>query len=160
MSKSKCSRSLYCSFLEVTSSRFSALSLSEVAPENMALSHDSISRWLSSAKVQPKDLWEVASKKLETLPKNQGGILVFDDVVINKSRSNKMELVNWQYSGSDKGVVKGIGVVNALWQTSKEDYTPIDYRIWNPPDDGKPKMITLGICCLPLKVAVLSRKWL
>ena len=135
MSKSKCSRSLYCSFLEVTSSRFSALSLSEVAPENMALSHDSISRWLSTAKVQPKDLWEVASKEIE----NREGILVFDDVVINKSRSNKMELVNWQYSGSDKGVVKGIGVVNALWQTSKEDYTPVDYRIWNPPDDGKTK---------------------
>jgi hypothetical protein len=29
--------------------------------------------------------------------------------------------------------------VNALWQTSKEDYTPVDYRIWNPPDDGKTK---------------------
>ena len=135
MSKSKCSKSLYCSFLEVTSSRFSALSLSEVAPESMALSHDSISRWLSSAKVQPKDLWEVAGKEIE----GKSGILVFDDVVINKSRSNKMELVNWQYSGSDKGVVKGIGVVNALWQTSKDDYTPVDYRIWNPPDDGKTK---------------------
>jgi hypothetical protein len=101
----------------------------------MSLSHDSVSRWLSAAKVQPKDLWEVAGKEIE----KQQGVLVFDDVVINKSRSNKMELVNWQYSGSDKGVVKGIGVVNALWQTSKEDYTPVDYRIWNPPDDGKTK---------------------
>ena len=135
MTKSKCSRSLYCSFLEVTSSRFSALSLSEVAPESQTLSHDSISRWLSTAKVQPKDLWDVSSKEV----KDKSGILVFDDVVINKSRSQKMELVNWQYSGSDKGVVKGIGVVNALWQTSQEDYTPIDYRIWNPPDDGKTK---------------------
>ena len=50
-----------------------------------------------------------------------------------------MELVNWQYSGSDKGVVKGIGVVNALWQTDKDNYIPIDYRIWNPPEDGKTK---------------------
>ncbi|MDR2203420.1 MAG: hypothetical protein LBE76_03820 [Nitrososphaerota archaeon] len=39
----------------------------------------------------------------------------------------------------DKGVVKGVGVVNVLWQTFKEDYTLIDYRIWNPPDDGKAK---------------------
>lgn len=135
MSKSKCSRNLYCTFLEVTSTRFSALSLSEVAPKNMALSHDSISRWLSSAKVQPKDLWEAASKEIDS----KRGILVFDDVVINKSRSQKMELVNWQYSGTEHGVVKGIGVVNALWQTNKEDYTPIDYRIWNPPEDGKTK---------------------
>jgi len=135
MSKSKCSRNLYCRFLEVTSSRFSALSLSEVAPENMSLSHDSISRWLASAKVQPKDLWEVARKEIE----GRSGILAFDDVVIDKSRSGKMGLVNWQYSGAEHGVVKGIGVVNALWQTSKDEYTPIDYRIWNPPDDGKTK---------------------
>jgi hypothetical protein len=44
--------------------------------------------------VQPKDLWEVVSKEIEKLPNNQG-ILVFDGVVINKSRSDKMELVNW-----------------------------------------------------------------
>jgi len=135
MSKSKCSRELYCRFLEVTSSRYSALSLSEVVPETMELSHDSISRWLRTEKVQPKDLWEVARKEAE----NRSGILVFDDVVINKSRSQKMELVNWQYSGADHGVVKGIGVVNALWQTSQDEYTPIDYRIWNPPEDGKTK---------------------
>jgi len=101
----------------------------------MILSHDSISRWLRYSKVQPKDLWEVARKEIE----GRSGILAFDDVVIDKSRSSKMELVNWQYSGSSGGVVKGIGVVNALWQTSKDDYTPIDYRIWNPPEDGKTK---------------------
>ena len=67
MSKSKCSRELYCKFLEVTSSRYSALSLSEVAPEEMSLSHDSISRWLSSSKVQPKDLWETAEKEIGNL---------------------------------------------------------------------------------------------
>jgi len=106
-----------------------------VAPENMTLSHDSISRWLASAKVQPKDLWETASKEIA----GRSGVLVFDDVVVNKSRSQKMELVNWQYSGTEHGIVKGIGVVNALWQTSKDEYTPIDYRVWNPPEDGKTK---------------------
>jgi len=50
-----------------------------------------------------------------------------------------MELVNWQYSGAEHGVVKGICVVNAIWQTSKDEYTPIDYRIWNPSEDGKTK---------------------
>jgi hypothetical protein len=135
MSKSKCSRELYCKFLEITSTRYSALSLSEVAPEKMSLSHDSISRWLASAKVQPKDLWETAEKEIDI----KRGILAFDDVVIDKSRSEKMELVNWQYSGTEHGTVKGIGVVNALWQTSKDEYTPIDYRVWNPPDDGKTK---------------------
>lgn len=135
MSGSKCSRELYCSFLEVTSERYSALSLSEVAPQAVALSHDSVSRWLSRAKVQPKDLWLAAKKEVY----GSAGILVFDDVVIDKSRSDKMELVNWQYAGSKHDITKGIGVVNALWQVDKEHYIPMDYRIWNPPEDGKTK---------------------
>lgn len=135
MSQSKCSRELYCSFLEVTSSRYSALSLSEVAPTSAALSHDSVSRWLTAEKVRPKDLWAAARKEVNGTP----GILVFDDVVIDKSRSGKMELVNWQYAGSKHDITKGIGVVNALWQVSREQYIPMDYRIWNPPEDGKTK---------------------
>lgn len=133
MSRSKCSRELYCSFLEITSERYSALSLSDVAPYQ--LSHDSISRWLADEKIQPKDIWAIAQKEVLKKP----GILVFDDVVVDKSRSGKTELVNWQYSGAKHDVTKGIGVVNALWQTSKDDYIPLDYRIWNPPDDGKTK---------------------
>lgn len=135
MSRSKCSRELYCSFLEVTSDRYSALALSEVVPPYAELSHDSISRWLSDARVQPKDLWQVAKKEVS----GKSGILVFDDVVIDKNRGGKTELVNWQYAGSKHDITKGIGVVNALWQTSKEDYVPMDYRIWNPPEDGKTK---------------------
>ena len=135
MSRSKCSRDLYCSFLEVTSERYSALALSEVVPPYAELSHDSISRWLVDEKVQPKDLWLAAKKEVHS----KAGILVFDDVVIDKSRSGKTELVNWQYAGSKHDITKGIGVVNALWQVSKEDYIPMDYRIWNPPEDGKTK---------------------
>ena len=135
MSRSKCSRDLYCSFLEVTSERYSALSLSEVAPGVAGLSHDSVSRWLADEKVQPKDLWQVATPEVTGVP----GILVFDDVVIDKSRSSKTELVNYQYAGCAHDTIRGIGVVNALWQTSKEHYIPMDYRIWNPPEDGKTK---------------------
>jgi len=135
MSRSKCSRDLYCSFLEVTSDRYSALSLSEVAPDSAALSHDSISRWLADARVRPNDLWQQAKKEVS----DKTGILAFDDVVIDKSRSGKTELVNYQYAGSAHDVIKGIGVVNALWQVSKDEYVPIDYRIWNPPEDGKTK---------------------
>jgi hypothetical protein len=83
MSESKCSRELYCKFLEVTSIRYSALSLSEAALESMSLSHDSVIRWLSSAQVQSKDLWEVVEKEIE----GKCGILTFDDVVADKSRS-------------------------------------------------------------------------
>ena len=42
MSRSKCSRDLYCSFLEVTSDRYSALALSEAVPPYTELSHDRV----------------------------------------------------------------------------------------------------------------------
>ena len=72
MSRSKCSRDLYCSFLEVTSERYSALAPSEVVPPYAELSHDSISRWLVDEKVQPKDLWLAAKKEVHS----KAGILV------------------------------------------------------------------------------------
>jgi len=109
--------------------------LSEVAPESHHLSHDSISRWLSEVRIQPKDIWVAAEKEVG----GTSGILIFDDVVIDKSRSGKTELVNWQYSGAKHDITKGIGIVNALWQRAPEDFVPIDYRIWNPPEDGKTK---------------------
>lgn len=153
MSRSKCSRELYAAFLDVTTERYSALSLSEIAPAE--LSHDSISRWLVAERVQPKDLWAAAKKEVYATP----GILVFDDVVIDKSRSGKTELVNWQYSGAKHDITKGIGVVNALWQTSQDQYVPMDYRIWNPPDDGKTKTTISGICWPLQSSASYTLKW-
>ena len=117
-------------------------------PEDMEISHDSITRWSASAKVQPRDLWGFASKEISALPEDEKGILIFDDVAINESRSQKMEIVNWQCSGSDQCVVKGIGVLNALWQTDQDNCTPIDHRIWNPDDDKKTKNDQLQRCAL------------
>src|SRR5438874_13068834 len=114
MSRSKCSRELYCSFLEVTLDRYSAVALSEVVPPYAELSHDSISRWLVGERVQPKDLWEVAKKELFRSGVHQPGILVFDDVVIDKSRSGKTELVNWQYAGSKRDTTKALTTVPQL----------------------------------------------
>lgn len=128
-----CSRDLYCSFLQVTSQRYSALTLSEVSPTN--LSHDAVSRWLTDTKCQPKDIWEVA--KTEVL--GSSGIIIADETVLDKSRSNKVELVSWQYSGDEHDVIKGIGMVNMLFRNSGGEVIPMDYRIYHPPEDGKTK---------------------
>lgn len=133
MSKSLCSKDLYCTFLRVTSQRYSALSLSEVAP--IELSHDSISRWLSGAHCQPRDIWhEARSHVLGT-----HGILVADDTILDKQRSDKIELVRYQYSGTEHDVIKGIGMLNFLWVDEAEEVYPIDVRIYEPKGDGKTK---------------------
>lgn len=129
-----CSKDLYCAFLQVTSQRYSALSLAEVSP--VTLSHDAVSRWLKDTKCQPKDIWEAA--KSEILSGNQG-IIIADETVIDKSRSDKIKLTSWLYSGTEHDLVKGIGLLNFLWQNNQEEIIPMDYRIYQPPEDGKTK---------------------
>jgi len=96
MNRSLCSKELYCTFLQVTSQWYSAVSLSDVAPYE--LSHDSITRWLSSAKCQPQEIWKAASSHV--LGSGDGGVIIADDSVLNKTRSQKIELVRQQYSGA------------------------------------------------------------
>ena len=122
MKKHFCSKNLYCSFLQVTSQRYSALSLSEVSP--VSLSHDAISRWLTDTKCQPKDIWEAA--KNEVISSSDDGIIIADETVIDKSRSGKIELTSWLYSGTEHDIVKGIGLLNFLWQKDSGEVIPMD----------------------------------
>jgi len=131
--RSKCSRKLYETFLKVTATRYSALSLSEVSPVD--LSHDSISRWLEEANCRPKEVWEESKEFVLS----SSGVLIVDDTVLDKNRSRKVELVRWQYSGNAHDVIRGIGVVKLLWQGDNGEYCPADFRIYNPPEDDKTK---------------------
>ena len=133
MSRSLCTKDLYCTFLRVTSQRYSALSLSEVAPYE--LSHDSISRWLEDAQIKPKDIWKEAEPQVLSTK----GVIVADETVLNKSRSQKIELVRWQYSGTEHDIIRGIGMLNFLWVDEKGEVCPMDVRIWEPKEDGKTK---------------------
>ncbi|KKP45841.1 MAG: Transposase IS4 [Candidatus Woesebacteria bacterium GW2011_GWA1_33_30] len=134
MSKSLCSKELYCSFLKVTSQRYSSLALSEVSP--FEISHDSISRWLEEAKCQPKDIW---SEVKDCVLGSESGVIVADETVLNKNRSNKIELVRWQYSGTVHDILRGIGMLNFLWVDENRDVCPMDFRIWEPKEDGQTK---------------------
>ena len=128
MGRSKCSKELYSAFLRVTSERYTANALSEVSPT--PISHDSVSRWLAESNCRPKDVWEASKSKV-----SGRGILIADETVIDKSRSNKIEIVRWQYSGTKHDVVKGIGLLNLYWESKTEDCTPIDFRVYQPSDD-------------------------
>ncbi|MFP4440523.1 MAG: transposase, partial [Chloroflexaceae bacterium] len=66
--------------------------------------------------------------------------LILDDSVQDKRYSRKMDLVKRQYSGTERGLVRGIGVVNLVHSTGTEDdFYPVDYRISAPDADGKTK---------------------
>lgn len=133
MTKSLCTKELYCTFLRVTSQRYSALSLSEVSP--IELSHDSISRWLQESHCQPRDIWQKAKSHVLS----SRGVLIADDTILDKQRSDKIELVRYQYSGTVHDVIKGIGMLNFLWVDEENEVCPMDVRIYEPKEDGKTK---------------------
>lgn len=69
------------------------------------------------------------------------GYLAFDDTVLDHDSSFKLEVVRRQYSGNAHGVIKGIGVVTCVYINPElNQFWIIDYRIYDPARDGKPKL--------------------
>jgi hypothetical protein len=135
MSRHKCTKSLYTSFLQASSIRYSGLALSEVSP--VPLSHDSANRWLNSCSFSPSGVWEL-SKPLINI--KEPHLLVGDDTVLDKHRSEEIDLVHYQYSGNAHDIIAGIGLVNLVWHgLESEDFIPVDYRVYDKDTDGKTK---------------------
>jgi Transposase DDE domain len=109
-----------------------------MADHHETLSHDEINRWMREERLPSRIVWERASKELVPSEK---GYLIFDDTVLDKDYSHKMELVRRQYSGNAHGVIKGIGIVNCVYvNPDLGRHWIIDYRIFAPDFDGKSKI--------------------
>ena len=104
-----------------------------------SLHHDSVWRFLNGAKLSSKVIFEKAKQDIVYSSK---GYLIFDDSVLDKSHSKKIEIARWQYSGNTHKTVMGIGVVNCVYYNPELDrYWIIDARIYQPDQDGKKKYI-------------------
>ena len=87
--------------------------------------------WLS------KVIWKRVS---EDIIYSSSGYFLFDDSVLDKSRSKKIMLARWHYSGIEHDTVIGVGVVNCVYYNPEIDrYWVIDARIYQPDEDGKKK---------------------
>jgi len=102
------------------------------------LEHDSVWRYLNNGKKLPsKVIWEKVSKDIVY---SKNGYLLFDDSVIDKSGSKKIEIARWQYSGTTHQTVMGIGIVNCVYYNPElKKYWIIDARVYQPDQDGKKK---------------------
>lgn len=133
MNKAKCSEYLYVQFLISAQKNFTCTELSKVSPSNMA--HDSATRMLNREKLTPNILW----KNVKHCVDLSSGYLIVDDTVLDKIRSKNIDLVHWQYSGSHKKVVRGIGLTNLLWTNNFDYHIPTDFRLYDKNTDGKTK---------------------
>lgn len=125
----------YCQFIIATLVNYTQTYMAEHQP---VFSHDAINRYLMADDVSQNAVWQSVA---HLVCRSGNACLIFDDSVLDKRHSFKIELVRSQYSGNAHGVVKGIGVVNCLYvNLDTNDYWIIDWRVYDPDGDGKTKL--------------------
>lgn len=125
----------YCQYLLSSQLNYTLTNLAEHLEH---ISHDKINRYLKNEKLTPRLLWENVKGLIEV---NENAYIVFDDTVIDKRYALEIEISRYQYSGNEHGVIRGIGLINCVYvnpETGK--YWIIDYRIYDPDEDGKTKI--------------------
>lgn len=129
------SRLDYCQYLLVTQINHT---LTNYADHGGAVSHDAINRFLRHDKMTSRLVWENVREQIVV---SEDGYVIFDDTVLDKDFSHKIEGVRRQYSGNAHGIVKGIGVVNCVYvNANTKQYWVVDYRLYDPQSDGKSKL--------------------
>ena len=128
-------RLAYCDFLISSQINYTQTYL---ADHSERYSHDSLNRFLRFDRLTPKVLWENVRADV-VLSKN--GYLLFDDMVLDKRHSRKSRLVRKQWSGNEKRVIYGIGVVTCVNVNPElNQFWIINYRIYDPQGDEQTKI--------------------
>jgi len=125
----------YCQFLLVSQVNYTQTYFAE---HSEAFSHDRINRLMRENKLTPQEVRQMVRRDLIL---SENGYILFDDTVLDKSHSFAIEIVRKQWSGNEKKVIKGIGVVTCVYVNPDEGrFWVIDYRIFDPERDGRSKL--------------------
>lgn len=125
----------YCQFLLVSQVNYTQ---TYFADHSEYLSHDRINRMMRECKLTPQALRQMVRSELKL---SENGYILFDDTVLDKRHSKVIESVRRQWSGNEKRVIKGIGVVTCVYvNPDTSQFWVIDYRIFDPDRDGKSKI--------------------
>jgi len=125
----------YCQFLLSSPVNHTLTYLAEHAPQ---WSHDTINRYLREEELTPRLLWENVRAVMEA---GSGGYLLFDDSVLDKQFGPHIEMRRRQWSGNEKAVIGGIGLVSCVYVNEETgQFRVVDYRLYDPDSDGKSKL--------------------
>jgi hypothetical protein len=101
---------LICSFGQASATGLARLLSNEI-------SHDAVTRFLSSEPKTSAALWHVV-KPLVRAVEEADGVLIIDDSIEEKPSTDENELVSWHYDHSKDRTVKGINFLTALYHAS------------------------------------------
>ena len=125
----------YCQFLIASQINYTQTYLADHS-ENY--SHDSMNRFLRLDTLTPRTLWDNVRGDVVV---SERGYVLFDDVVLDKRHSKEARLVRRQWSGNEKRVIYGIGVVTCVYVNPETDqFWVIDFRVYDPEGDEQSKI--------------------
>jgi hypothetical protein len=120
---------LYSDYLLYSSGQTTATGLSTVLEGNV--SHDKITRSLSSETFDEKTLWKKV-KKIVRAYEREDACLIFDDTIIEKPFMDENEIICWHFDHKENRAVKGINLLSAFYHSEKGGQTvrlPTGYRV-------------------------------
>lgn len=116
---------LYTDYLISSFSQTSATGLSRLLDE--AVSHDQVTRFLSSEAFESKDLWRLVKGDVRKM-EEEDGVLIIDDSIEEKPYTDENEIICWHYDHSKERNLKGINFLTALYHT-RAATLPVCYDI-------------------------------
>ena len=107
---------LYTDYLICSFGQTSATGLARLLDDE--ISHDSVTRFLSSEPKTSAALWQVV-KPLVRAVEQDGGVLIIDDSIEEKPSTDENELISWHYDHATDRNVKGINFLTALYHAAE-----------------------------------------
>jgi len=116
---------LYINYLICSNGKATATGLSKMT--NGDVSHDQITKYLSSCEHGDEELWWEIQDLME-YRKEEECCLIIDDTIAEKPYTDINTINTWHYSGLKGGYVKGINILTCLAQY-EDASIPINYRV-------------------------------
>ena len=106
---------LYSDYLLSTFGKSTAMGLSALVDGQV--SHDQITRFLSSREYTSRELWQEVKQSVRKI-EGEEAVLVFDDTIQEKPYTDENEVMCWHYDHSKKRVVQGFNLLNCLYHVN------------------------------------------
>jgi hypothetical protein len=116
---------IYSDYLLASFSYTTATGLSRLM--NGEISHDQVTRFLSSEMKTSKDLWQLV-KPYQRKIQSSNGVLIIDDSIEEKPYTDENDIICWHWDHSKGRNVKGINFLSCLYQNGGVSL-PINFRL-------------------------------
>ena len=116
---------IYSDYLLASFSYTTATGLSRLTEGE--ISHDQVTRFLSSEMKTGKDLW-LRVKPFQRQIQSADGVLIIDDSIEEKPYTDENDIICWHFDHSKDRSVKGINFVSCLYQ-NRGVSLPINFRL-------------------------------